>query len=385
MNEVIEFIRTPLPMLQIITGGGIRFSTIVELQGPNKSGKSTTCYQSAGYFLEDYGDNAILKILDSETSADYIRLLSFNIDVSDERVEIVPATFVEDGMSYIFKWIENLPSDKRMMIIWDTLAACPTRSAYETAMAAKNGSELTMYSGGMADRPRVIKHYLRQVMSLLYGKKASLWMPNQMFVTFNHYGSALQAGEGSALQHDKHYSILFARKDKDVTTLEETSSVVSETLSQYALVKSKFSPEFAPNVLHIDNTAGGIIDERLSLIETCVKENLITRNGSWYKIGNEGKNYRMGDIQTDDEAFKLLTRRLITKFRASYPTVDRVYLVQGFPPLTEEERQMAIKKKKTSSLSFLSCFEACHSASSFTPAAESSESDFEPIEEVVEK
>ena len=54
----IDFIRTPIPFFQIMSGGGIRFSTLTELWGAPKAGKSTFCYQCAGNFLEDYGDKA---------------------------------------------------------------------------------------------------------------------------------------------------------------------------------------------------------------------------------------------------------------------------------------------------------------------------------------
>lgn len=356
--QKIDFIRTPLPMLQVITGGGIRFSTLVELYGSNKSGKTTTCYQSGGYFLDDYGDEAELKVLDSEISIDYNRLLSFGIHGDDPRLEIVPAAFIEDGMLKIFKWIEGLKPNHKMMIIWDTLSASPSRSAYDSAMTANKPEELKMYSGGMIDRPRIIKHYLRQVMTLLYGRKASLWMPNQVFATLDTYGPAMAAGEGSALKHDKHYSLLFARRDSDVT-VEEGSCAVVQTVSGYCLTKSKFSPEFKGAKggtgvpLYIDNTQGGVIDERLSLFYTSLEEQLIIQKGGWYKLDEDGKSYHMSEFIESDDTYRELVSRLILKFRSKFPTVDRIYLSQGYPPLADSQ-----KSKPKNSLSFNDCFKS---------------------------
>ena len=147
-SRKIELIRTPIPMLQIVTAGGIRFSTLVELWGANKAGKSTTCYQTAGYFLEDYGEKARVKILDSETSSDFIRLLAFGLDEeNDPRVDIKPAIFLEDGFFKIFEWINELPEGHYMLIIWDTISSCNSKQAYDEAEGAKSADKLNIHAG----------------------------------------------------------------------------------------------------------------------------------------------------------------------------------------------------------------------------------------------
>jgi hypothetical protein len=356
----LELIRTPLPMLQIISAGGVRFSTLIELWGSNKAGKSTTCYQTAGYFLNDFGDNARVKILDSETSVDYIRLIEFGLDtINDPRIEIKQAVFIEDGMFKIFKWIDGMQENERLMIIWDTIAASPSRSSYESADDASSVADMKMFSGGMIDRPKVIKHYLRQAMSKIYGKKVTIWLPNQVFTSPNQYGAAsIISGEGNALKHDLHYSLFFYRSEKEVT--HDDTNLVSFTQSSYKLTKSKFCPEFKATPLFLNNTLGGLIDERRSLFEHCKDVGYIIQSGGYFKLQEEDKNQRWDSLVNSNVAYKFLLNKLVTSVRRSFPTIDRAYLIQGYPPLETTEEK---KKPTESTLNFDDCLKMTLSGS----------------------
>jgi hypothetical protein len=296
--------------------------------------------------LNDYGDTARLKILDSEASADFIRLLSFGIDITyDTRVEVRPAVFVEDGMYSILQWLKELKPDEKLMIIWDTIAASPTKSSYTAANEAADSSSMKMYSGGMSDRSRVIKHFLRQIMSDIYGKKAIVFFPNQIFASMNQYGPKIISGEGNALQHDIHYSLFFERRESAV--VHDESYVADHTESEYALTKSKFSPEFSKCPLYIDNTKGGIIDERRSLFllgqkiivkgEDGKERPLVMASGGWFKVIPDAKNMRMEELIKDDESYRYILSTMIRVIRTKFPTINRAYLVQGFPPLEERD------------------------------------------------
>lgn len=333
-------------MLQIVTGGGIRFSTMVELWGANKCGKSTTCYQSAGYFLKDYGDQAQLKILDSESSFDDIRMkFVFDLDRSDPRIEIQPAFFIEEGMKRIIDWSTNLSPNTYMMIIWDTISASPTKSSYQASRNAKDANDMTMWAGGQADRPRVIKHYFREIMSAIYEKSVSIWCPNQVFSSMNSYGSSEVSGEGSAFHHDIHYSLHFKRK---TSSFEGEDNMISDhTVSHVALTKSKFSPEFKDAPIFINNKLGGIIDERLSLyLHALDSGQIITKGGYYYWkrildkdgkliIDPEMKGQRWGSLLENDEVYNYIVTSRILSTRSKFPIIDRVYQVQGFPEISE--------------------------------------------------
>ena len=358
-------IRTPIPMLQIITAGGLRFSTLVELWGPNRAGKSTVCYQTAGYFLQDYGDKARLKILDSESSVDELRLIeTFGINSSDPRVEIKPAHFLEDGFLRIMDWIRDLSDDEFMMVIWDTMSASPTQSSFNATQqdARQQGSRskgdgeekkkknqsINMFSGGMQDRPRVIKFCLRQIMSDIYGKNVTVWLPNQVFSSMTPYGASEVRGEGSALQHDIHYSLRFKRLKVDT----DGELIANFTMSQVSLVKSKFSPEFQKSPLFIDNVSGGLIVESMSIFLLARDMNLIEEyGGGWFNVKDTDGNLvfekkkQWKDLVASEEAYKALLLKLTKSVRQKFRIVNRIYEMDGFPPVEEPDRPSNLGSK----------------------------------------
>ena len=348
----INFIRTPSPFLQIVTGGGIRFSTLAEFWGAPKAGKSTFCYQSAGNFLEDFGDKALLKVIDSESSFDDVRMnYVFGLDSSDKRIEIVGVEYIEQGMKMIEDWIVSLQSDKYMLVIWDTLSSCPTKASFEATRNAKEFDKLTMYAGGQGDRAKTIKHYGRGLMSALYGKNVSLFFPTQVFSSLSPYGAKEQSGDGSAFKHNIGYSFHFIRwspsKIKDELGYDISDEVITPfTVANMSLTKSRFSPEFKDSPLYVNNQAGGVIDSRKSLfLHAKVTNRLLKKQGRYYYKFTEEKDIKdrkpdpgitgkyWDDLVDDDSIYNYLTKSLLLDTRKSYPIINRVYEIQGYPKL----------------------------------------------------
>jgi RecA/RadA recombinase len=346
VSHKIEMIRTPIPMLQIVTAGGVRFSTLVELWGANRAGKSTTCYQTAGYFLQDYGDKAHVKIIDSETSADFIRLLSFGVDIDgDPRVEVKPALFLEEGFFRIFDWVKELPDDHYMLIIWDTISSCNSKQAYDEAENAKSADKLNINAGGMGTRQKVLKHYLRQVMGKIYAKKISVWLPNQVFASMDQFSPKEQSGEGNALKHDTHYSLHFQRggrtKDADgkKKDIDYENSIAKYTVSRVSLTKSKFSPEFERSPIYIDNTKGGVIDEMYSLFLHALEKERLEKNSQGRFVNViPGRDTGMlwGDLVKSEEAYLHIIRGMVREIREKHPVIDRMYQNQEIPEFGED-------------------------------------------------
>lgn len=368
-----------------MSGGGIRFSTLTELWGAPKAGKSTFCYQCAGNFLEDYGDKAELKIIDSESAFDDVRMkFTFGLDIDDKRIESVGAQYVEHGMKSIEDWIVALPKDKYLMVIWDTLSTCPTKSAFTNTRDAKNLEALSMYSGGQGDRAKTIKHYARGLLSALYRKNVCLFFPTQIFSSISPYGPKEQSGDGSAFKHNLHYSFHFSRWgnskiNKELGYNTDTEDHISNfAISNVSLTKSRFSPEFIDSPIYINNQMGGLIDSRKSLFLHAHVVDEIIKHGAYYYpkyVFNKDTKKReydpsvtgkyWDDLVNDDDVYNYLTKKILLETRKRHPIIDRVYLVQGYPELDKyyscddiTERNESIKentvKSKFDLVSFLS-------------------------------
>jgi RecA/RadA recombinase len=352
MDSKLDFIRTPSPFLQIVTGGGIRFSTLAEFWGAPKAGKSTFCYQSAGNFLTDFGNKAELKIIDSESSFDNVRMsYTFGLDSKDKRIETVGVSYIEQGMKVIEDWLVALAPDKYLLVIWDTLSSCPTKASFQTTRDAKDFDKLTMYSGGQGDRAKTIKHYGRGLMSALYGKNACLFFPTQVFSSLSPYGAKEQSGDGSAFKHNIHYSFHFSRwspsKIKDELSYDMSDEVITPfTIANISLTKSRFSPEFKDSPLFVNNQAGGIIDSRKSLfLHAKTTDRILKSKGRYYYKFTDEKDVKKrepdpeitgkywDDLIEDNEIYSYLTKNLLLETRRNYPIINRVYEVQGYPKL----------------------------------------------------
>ena len=126
-------VETPLYALNDLLGGGLPLGAILEVFGPNASGKSSMMYETLGNFQKQYS-NGVAFIIDSEASTDDSRLRQLGVDVS--RAPSMGASTLEEGFEQINLILKKMISDDRykgfpVFIIWDTIASCPSRAQLE--------------------------------------------------------------------------------------------------------------------------------------------------------------------------------------------------------------------------------------------------------------
>ena len=118
-------VETPLVALNDLLGGGLPLGAILEVFGPNASGKSSFMYETLGNFQRQY-PNGVAFIIDTETSTDNSRLIQLGVDPM--RAPRMGAATLEDGFEQINKIVKKMIDDERykgfpVMILWDRL--CP--------------------------------------------------------------------------------------------------------------------------------------------------------------------------------------------------------------------------------------------------------------------
>ena len=119
-------VETPLIALNCLLGGGLPLGAILEVFGPNASGKSSFMYETLGNFQRQY-PNGVAFIIDTETSTDNLRLRQLGVDPN--RAPRMGAASLEDGFEQINKIVRKMIDDERykgfpVMIVWDKLL-CP--------------------------------------------------------------------------------------------------------------------------------------------------------------------------------------------------------------------------------------------------------------------
>lgn len=247
-------VRTPLLALNCLLGGGLPLGSILEVFGPNASGKSSFMYETLGNFQKQYS-NGVAFIVDSETSTDDSRLRQLGVDPT--RAPRMGAASLEDGFEQITAILKKMLGNPRyngfpVFILWDTIASAPTRAQLESGK---------MYAGGMAERARILKTSLMTIFPLIEKQNVLLVLLNQVMAEIGGWKPGLTSGGGNALKHDIHMRL----EIQGGKTNYQGPYAVSK-YSDLSISKSKVSPIMSKFPIIIDITKGGVIDRDGSFI-----------------------------------------------------------------------------------------------------------------------
>ena len=344
-NPIIHRIKTPVEMLNIVGVGGLHLNTIVECWGNPQSGKSTFSYQTGGMYLEQFGDDAELLILDAESSIDISRLRhAYNIRPCnikgvrnpDSRVSVQPGFTLESGETEILKKVKEIKKDNRsLLVIWDSISATMPKTEFEDILKAmENEDESNPYAGGMMLKARVLKRTLNSLMLNTWQLPVTIILINQATTSIGRYHSKETSGGGYGLKHNRHYGIRFNFQKK----FGEDGYFAEGTLTHLTLEKSKFSPNLFDIPVYIRDNLGGVIDPIEEIITVAFNMGIIVQRGGWYRLGEEAMK-RFNDDETVKEYFpcrwaKLKTilglptfirAQIETLFRSNYKLVDFAY------------------------------------------------------------
>lgn len=262
-------VETPLYALNCLLGGGLPLGAILEVYGPNASGKSSFMYETLGNFQRQY-PNGVAFILDTETSTDNSRLRQLGVDPL--RAPRMGAATLEDGFEQINKIVSKMVNDDRykgfpVMILWDTIASAPTRAQVKTG---------EMYGGGMAERARIIKSALMTIFPLIEQQNILLVLLNQVMAEIGGWKPGLTTAGGNALKHDVHLKL-------EITGGKTSYDGVYATrkYSELGISKSKISPIMGGFPVTIDITRGGVIDRVESFVWWMTKLDIFKQSAWW--------------------------------------------------------------------------------------------------------
>jgi hypothetical protein len=367
-DPTIHRFRTASPLLNIAGVGGFDFCTLVELWGPPKSAKSTFGYQSLGEcFLQDYGDNAMVLILDPENSANFTRLhRTFGLKIGnhphvrdgDKRVFLEPAFTIEQGAETICRYAQKAKAEgKFLAVIWDSITVSKPKREYENMMkildqeeastteTGENKNEKVVFGTNMSTnqlRPQIIKWALNYIMTGIYMQPVIVFLVNQAttkLVTFAGGSTAIESsGGGYAFKHNIHYSI----KAKFIKKIGENPIFNSGTLSEMKVDKSKVLPSLDNVKWFINDAVGGKLSGGEELVAAAREMKWFTeKNGGWLQIKPEElavvypdgdgidpsllKSLQAKDMFKNPIALDFLAKRFESYFRTSFELVNWTY------------------------------------------------------------
>lgn len=266
-------VETPLYALNDLLGGGLPLGAIMEVFGPNAAGKSSLMYETLGNFQKQY-PNGVAFIIDSEASTDDSRLRQLGVDPL--RAPRMGAGTLEDGFEQVMKILKKMidnPSYKGfpVMIIWDTIAATPSRAQ------AKEGN---MYGGGMAEKARILKNSLTTIFPLIEKQNVLLVLLNQVMAEIGGWKPGITSAGGNALKHNVHL-----RFEVDGGKTQYDGVYATEKYSTLSISKSKVSPILNNIPIIIDITKGGVVNRSGSLVWWMTQINpALFKQAAWWSL-----------------------------------------------------------------------------------------------------
>jgi recombination protein RecA len=250
--------------LDIITGvGGLPRGRVVEIYGPEASGKTTLALLAVAEAQKAGGQAAFI---DAEHALDptYARQLGVNID----QLYIAQPDYGEQALEIAEILVRSGGVD---IIVIDSVAALVPKAELEGEMGDSH----------MGLQARLMSQALRKLTAIVSRSKTVFIFLNQMREKIGVYmGSPETTTGGKAL---KFYSSLRIEVRKILTLKSGTDIVGGRT--RIKIVKNKVSPPFKST--EVDLFFGKGISKEGDVVDLAVEHQIISKTGSWYAYGEE--------------------------------------------------------------------------------------------------
>ena len=291
-NAIIEVIPTGSIALDIALGiGGLPRGRIVEIYGPESSGKTTLTLHAIANAQKAGG---ICAFIDAEHAfdAEYAKKLGVDIDA----LLVSQPDTGEQALEIMDMLIRSGALD---LVVVDSVAALVPRAEIEGEMGDSH----------MGLQARLMSQALRKITGALHQSKTTAIFINQLREKIGvFFGSPETTAGGKAL---KFYASV--RLDiRRIETLKEGADAVGNR-TRVKVVKNKMAPPFKQ--AEFDILFGTGISREGSLLDFGVEHNIVRKSGAWYtyegdQLGQGKENSRKFLLAHPEMANEIETRIL---------------------------------------------------------------------------
>jgi recombination protein RecA len=293
--QEIESTSTGSLGLDIALGiGGIPKGRIVEIYGPESSGKTTLTLHCVA---EEQKKGGVCAFVDAEHALDPIYAKKLGVDL-DELLISQPDTG-EQGLEIVDTLVR---SGAVSMVIVDSVAALTPKSELEGDMG----------DSSVGVQARLMSQAMRKLTGSISKSKCTVVFINQIRMKIGvMFGSPETTSGGNAL---KFYSSV--RLDiRRIGAIKDRDEIVGNE-TRVKVVKNKVAPPF--KVVEFDIMYGEGISKTGELLDLGVKGGVVDKSGSWYSYGDE----RIGQGRENAKKFlrdnKQMALEIEDKIRASH-------------------------------------------------------------------
>lgn len=262
--EQVPAIRTGSPTLdRALGGGGYPRGRVVEIYGPEASGKTTLtlhaiaeCQKAGGIAAFIDAEHALDVVYARQVGVEVDRLLVSQPDYGEQALDIADALVRSGGVD---------------LIVIDSVAALVPRAEIEGEMGASH----------VGLQARLMSQALRKLTGITHRSGTIIMFINQLRMKIGvMFGSPETTTGGEAL---KYYSSV--RLDVRRVGQVKTGDQVIGNRTRVKVVKNKLAPPF--RLAEFDIRYGLGIDAMTDLLELAVEQKVVEKRGAYFAFGGE--------------------------------------------------------------------------------------------------
>ena len=284
VNEPIEVIPTGCLTLDIALGiGGVPRGRVIEIYGPESSGKTTV---SLHIIAEAQKMGGTCAFIDAEHALDPIYAEKLGV-VLDELYVSQPSTG-EEGLNICESLIESGAMD---LVVVDSVAALTPKVEIDGEMGDSH----------VGLQARMMSQALRKLTGIINKSRTTVIFINQLREKVGvMFGNPETTTGGKALKFYSSIRLDVRRKD----TLKDGSDIVGNRTA-VKVVKNKLAPPF--KTAEFDIIYGKGISQSGCVLDLALEHDIIQKSGSWFSYNDEkigqGKENVRAYLESNQEIF----------------------------------------------------------------------------------
>ncbi|WP_430882730.1 recombinase RecA [Fusibacter sp. JL216-2] len=292
----VESISTGALDLDIALGiGGIPKGRIIEIYGPESSGKTTVTLHMVA---ETQREGGVAAFIDAEHALDPVYAKAIGVD-TDNLILAQPDTG-EQALEIVDALVRSGAVD---VIVVDSVAALVPKAEISGEMGDSH----------MGLQARLMSQALRKLTGVINKSKCSVIFINQLRMKIGvMFGNPETTTGGNAL---KFYSSV--RLDvRKIDTIKKSSGDILGNRVKVKVIKNKVAPPF--KIAEFDIMYGEGISAEGSILDCAVKAEIVKKAGAWFSYNDE----KLGQGRENAKAFLVenpeLMKEIDNKVRAFY-------------------------------------------------------------------
>lgn len=271
--------------------GGVPRGRVIEIYGPESSGKTTICLH---IIAEAQKAGGVAAFIDAEHALDIAYAKKLGVDVNN--LLLSQPEFGEQALEIVETLVRSNAID---IIVVDSVAALTPRAEIEGEMGDPS----------MGVQARLMSQALRKLTAAISKSKTSVMFTNQLRQKIGvMFGNPETTTGGNAL---KFYASV--RLDvRRIEAIKDGTNVIGNR-TRAKVVKNKVAPPFKEAQFDILYNEG--ISRLGDLVDTAVEQNVIAKSGSWFSYKEERIGQGRDAVKTFLQTNQNISKEIDTELR----------------------------------------------------------------------